>query len=161
MNSCDQRQDNSYTRDDDEPVFMAIGRDSPGLLEAIEKAGETLPDFIEAFQAGRHSDQAYVVKACFLGESEDDRAHIWVIVNQMQDNDLVCSPIQIPTGFTGLKEGELFLLKQDQVEDWMINVDGLIHGGYSLRLAREMTPESDRHEFDKHIGLQQFTDEKP
>jgi uncharacterized protein YegJ (DUF2314 family) len=60
-----------------------------------------------------------------------------------------------------LEEGELFLLKQDQVEDWMINVDGLIYGGYSLRLAREMTPKSDRHDFDEHIGLRQFTDNKP
>ena len=161
MNSCDESQQSAYHRDDDEPVFMAIGRDSPGLLEAIEKAGETLPDFIEAFQAGRHSDQAYVVKACFLGEDEDDRAHIWVLVDQMQDDDLVCSPIQIPTGFTGLEEGEIFLLKQDQVEDWMINVDGLIYGGYSLRLAREMTPKTGRAEFDKHIGLHRFTDKKP
>ena len=161
MTSCDNKTESNYGRDDDEPVFMAMGQNNPKLAIALEQAGETLPDFIDAFCAGRHSESPFVVKACFLGEDEEDRVHIWVLLNQLHEGDLVCSPIQIPEGFSGLQEDQLFILRQEQVEDWMINVDGLIYGGYSLRLAREMTSDAEKPEFDEHIGLRDFTDQNP
>ena len=163
MASCDNSDTSAdpYDRDGDEPIFMALSRDSPKLAVAVAQARKTLPDFIDAFSAGRHEEHGFLVKSLFIGEDGDDRAHIWTAVRTIHEGDLACYPLQIPTGFTGLKEDQLVLIPPDSVEDWMINADGEIYGAYSLRLQRELTPDSERASFDDHIGLKKFTDQKP
>ena len=42
------------------------------------------------------------------------------------------------------------------VMDWMVNDDGTLHGGFSLRLARSRLPHAERPGFDRHIGVQTY-----
>jgi uncharacterized protein YegJ (DUF2314 family) len=150
-----------YERQDGEPLFMTLRDDDPELAAATAKAQETLPDFLAAFRAGRHSDKAYLVKSLFSGTVPDERAHIWVLLEGVRGANLICSPIEVPGGFTGLQKGVSVSLSRGQVEDWMLNVDGTVYGAYSLRVQRRRVPETEKCKFDAYVGITSFTDRRP
>jgi uncharacterized protein YegJ (DUF2314 family) len=57
--------------------------------------------------------------------------------------------------------GDTYVVTADQIEDWMINVDGLVYGAYTLRLQRDALPESERAEFDNYVGIHSFSADLP
>ena len=42
------------------------------------------------------------------------------------------------------------------VFDWMVNDDGILHGGFTLRVNRKRLPEGDREAFDRYVGVRQW-----
>ena len=153
--------EDSTVLEDAEPLFMALPAVDPELTASLKKAQETLPSFLKAFRKGRHRQQAYLVKALFSGSDADEQAHIWVMLQEIKQGDLICSPTQIPHGFDGLTRDVPVTLKLADVEDWMLNVDGKVYGGYSLRVQRRHVPEHEKAKFDDYVGIKEFTDELP
>ena len=42
------------------------------------------------------------------------------------------------------------------VFDWMVNDDGVLHGGFTLRVNRRRLPEGEREAFDRYVGVRQW-----
>ena len=52
--------------------------------------------------------------------------------------------------------GTVLLLDNADVLDWMVNDDGAIEGGYSLRLHRSRLPAAEQLAFDEHVGARRW-----
>lgn len=72
-----------------------------------------------------------------------------------------CSVFEAPEGFGGLRAGQSFVLGRDDVEDWMINDDGKLYGGFSIRLQRDLIPVEERESFDRYTGIHEYREEMP
>jgi uncharacterized protein YegJ (DUF2314 family) len=52
--------------------------------------------------------------------------------------------------------GQRLEFEGDSAFDWMVNDDGAIHGGFTLRVTRNRLPESERDAFDNYIGAKHW-----
>jgi len=87
--------------------------------------------------------------------------HLWLRVHDVLEDVFFAHVFEAPEGLPGLSAGDTYVVAADQIEDWMINVDGVVYGAYTLRLQRERLPELMRYEFDQHVGVRKFSDELP
>ena len=56
------------------------------------------------------------------------------------------------------KPGKLLLVERGQVFDWFVNDDGLMHGRFTLRIARSRRPEGERAADHSGTGVRQWLD---
>ena len=47
------------------------------------------------------------------------------------------------------------------MEDWMIDHQGFVYGGFSLRVLRDRLGEIDKQRFDEHTGIREFKQDMP
>lgn len=157
----------------DEPLFAHLNDDDPALLEAVDVAKQSLPQFVEAFTKNRFTPAVYLVKVPFIdrddiGESALVRTpdvtteyptqrmcRLWLAVNSVLDDLLFCSVLESPVSLR-LAMGASFVIESSLVEDWMINQDGIVYGGFSMRVIRKQLPEHDHRRFDNYTGIREF-----
>jgi hypothetical protein len=64
---------------------------------------------------------------------------------------------EAPPEFPSLKAGTIKSVPDVEVADWaIIDDDGLVNGGFSLRLARSRLPENERASYDSYIGAKAY-----
>jgi hypothetical protein len=158
-----------------EPRFAEVS-DSSALHQAIEQARSTLLRFAGAFSAHMFESATYLLKVPLVrsipqGEVcvwSDELAskhpspdlHLWLRVHDVLDDLFFAHVVETPKSF-GLTAGDTYVIAPDQVEDWMLNVDGLVYGAYTLQLQRAALPNSQRADFDNYVGVRNFCAELP
>jgi uncharacterized protein YegJ (DUF2314 family) len=153
--------DDSFDRDG-EPIFMALGQHDPDVLEATDRARATLDRFREliATTAGGnvfHSAKLRLRDPQLSEELGEDRYfYMWVHFVTLEGDSFVGQTIQPPAGCTFLAAGQTHRFQGSDVYDWMVNEDGRLHGGYSLRVMRKNLPEDLRAAYDRHIGATSY-----
>ena len=150
-----------YDKKQDEPIFMALKGASPEMVDARAQAKQTLPAFRQAIIDRKYPGAFFNVKGYFPEADGSEGPHLWLWVRELNDDGLVCVPFELPKDFTGLKPDQKVLMKDADIEDWMINHDGILYGGFSLRVQRSHVPETEREAFDRFIGVKEYKTEKP
>ena len=64
------------------------------------------------------------------------------------DEELV--PVFIPA------LGPLLIRGEESLLDWMVNEDGVLHGGFSIRYYRATLPDEERQRYDEYIGVKEY-----
>jgi len=138
----------------DEPQFMRIPEADPEYQRTILDAQETLPLFRALLRLPGEANALVCVKTRLTaGEAS---ALVWLMVIKPTPSGFVTSVFEIPPEFEGIKVGDRIEVASEDVADWMYNMDGLLHGGYSLRHQRAHLPPEKREWFDEHIGAAQY-----
>jgi len=152
----------AFDQHDGEPLFMAMSDDNEALVLSVEEARTTLCHFKAAFSKPKFSSAYFLMKARFEDSSEAAHfAHIWLQVNDILEDLLFCSTFEVPENFGGLESNQSYVLEEDRVEDWMINDNGRLYGGFSVRLQRKALPDADKSEFDRYTGVSEYVEEMP
>lgn len=161
-----------------EPLFGTLADDAPALLRSIREARATVSCFTRAFSTRTNKSAVYLVKLPLIDAGpergvcvwNEERAseyrngpalHLWLRVHDALDDLLFAHAFEAPEGLKGLSVGQTYVVGPSDIEDWMINVDGLVYGGYSIRIQREALPVAQRPEFDAYAGIGRFSDELP
>ena len=130
------------------------------LAEAVAKAKASLPRFRAALEDGRCAGSFPGVKIHFPRPDGGEGQHVGLAVNSYFANLYFCTPFELPTDFVGLRMGESKLATDDDIEDWMVLVGGVVDGGYSLRAIRAELSAGERARFDAYIGLSRYAPEE-
>jgi hypothetical protein len=160
---------------EEEPRFGEI-TDASALHQAIGRARATILHFARAFSAHAFESAPYLVKVplvrsepqgqvCvwsdeLVSKHPSPERHLWLRVHDVLDDLLFAHVVEAPKNF-GLTAGDTYVVTSHQIEDWMINVDGLVYGAYTLRLHRDALPEPRRAAFDDYVGVHQFSADLP
>ena len=138
----------------DEPQFMAIPETDPEYQRTILDAQETLPQFRALLRLPGEANALVCVKTRLTaGEAS---ALVWLMVIKPTAGGFATSVFEIPREFEGIEIGDRIEVASEDVTDWMYNMDGLLHGGYSLRYQRAHLPPEKWGWFDEHIGVTQY-----
>lgn len=141
---------------------MAMNDEEKALTLSVERARDSLGSFRSAFKNPQYSSAMFLAKTKFEDQNDPGSyAHLWLLVKDVLDDVVFCSVCESPEGFGGVEEGQTYVLTDDKVEDWMINDDGRLFGGFSIRLQRSLLPEEERDEFDKYIGINNYSEILP
>jgi uncharacterized protein YegJ (DUF2314 family) len=169
----------AMSESDEEPLFVAMSDDDETLVTAVAKAKKTLPHFKRAFSESQYKGAYFLVKASFLNRDETGEdalalkvsmvgqyhptqaSHIWLAVNDILEDLLFCTTFEVSNGFIGLKNGASYVLEDEDINDRIINDDGKVYGGFSMRGLRNAIAEKNRERFDAHTGISEYSEDMP
>jgi uncharacterized protein YegJ (DUF2314 family) len=110
------------------------------LLEAEEKAAETLPRFIKMLEERQAGTFAIKFPLTQNGETE----HIWAEVVSYDSGTFKGILSNDPVTGSKYKMGDDIDVLTTEVEDWMVRSDAGIYGAYSTRAILEQFPDQDK-----------------
>lgn len=132
-------------------IHLMQGSD-PGYQATIESARNSLHDFRELIP--RFDPWSIMVKT----ELNDGhgRAFVWLSNTRPTETGFTAELFEVPDAISGFAVGQSFDIPVDSVLDWMINDNGELHGGFSLRYHRSSLTPKEQADFDTHIGVTHY-----
>lgn len=147
-----------------EPKFNQIKRSDVEIQKAHSLALSTINGFINQVKSG--GNQAYMAKLRFrdpdLSEQlgEDQFLYLWLneVVYHPEDKLLSGVFFEVPDS---LKEwhqvGQRLGFVPEDVFDWMVNDNGKVEGGFTIRVTRSrLTSEEEKTRYDEYIGISSY-----
>lgn len=118
---------------------------------AIARARETLPEF-ERRLSSPPATQSYIgIKAAF-GYGVDSAEHMWIKNIAVVDGGYEGTLVSAPQYVSSLQVGQRVIVRRDQVSDWLAVSDGVLVGGYTMRVIRKRLSPAEQREFDEMVG---------
>ena len=86
----------------------------------------------------------------------DNQALMWLSNTRMSGTSFTAEFFEISGEFTNYDVGDELKIPEESLLDWMVNDNGVLHGGFSVRYYRATLPESERGEYDSYIGVTEY-----
>lgn len=151
---CESIEDSTVVSRDDQPDVFMVEDENLAMNLAMEEARDTIDVFIDALISGAY----YSVS--LKGRFEDGAyiEHMWIENISYENQVFLGTLANEPLDLKNIAYGDNVELEVDHVSDWMIvDEDGKVTGGYTIKVLRNTMSEEDRAEFDESTGL--FFDE--
>lgn len=143
-----------------EPLFIAIRNDDPAMLNAYAQAAGSLDRFRELLATRSNAVCSAKLKFRDPDESErlgEDRfVYLWLtsVHYHLPEKLFSAAFFEVPKELTKWHEvGQRLAFEADDIFDWMVLEDGHLHGGFTLRVAREALAPDERAAYDRFIGV--------
>ena len=125
------------------------------LAEIARTSQKTLPHFRALLAATEDPDMSCLVKT-FIPDPDGKGMWLWLSVESVEESGFDARVFEAPARFPGITPGSSRFVANEEIGDWAVNLGGVLHGGYSLRLQRERLPASERAAYDAYIGAQKY-----
>lgn len=136
------------------PRFSLVRSSDPAYQQTIHDAQNSIDVFRSMLPAdGTPRSQALVKVRLSVG---DDSAFIWLNETALDGESFRATVFELPDSLSNYAPGDRLVIAADSVLDWMINEQGRLHGGYSLRYQRATLSQRDKEEFDRFIGVTEY-----
>jgi uncharacterized protein YegJ (DUF2314 family) len=134
--------------------FSQVQSDDPAFRQTIIDARNS----IELFRSMLNTDgsprpDALIKIRIVDGENS---AFMWLNNTAAQGMNFTAELFEVPDTLPSYKEGDRFSLTTEELMDWMVNDDGRLSGGYSLRYARTQMSDSEKRDFDRYVGVSDY-----
>jgi uncharacterized protein YegJ (DUF2314 family) len=158
-----RRKRSKFPQPQKEPLFIAIRNDDSEMLRAYAQAAATTSVF--RAHVLRTGDHYCCAKLRFrdLDQSErlgEDRfVYLWLssVVYHPEQQRFSGVFFELPEKLTKWHQlGERLNFEATEIFDWMVNDNGRLHGGFTLRVARAHLPQSDREAYDQYTGVKSW-----
>lgn len=142
-----------------EPLFMAISQADSEFQAAFDQAAATISHFIGHLQRGGNA--LFAAKLRFRDPDESERLgedrYLFLWLGQVHyyaaENEFSGCFFEVPRELQKWHQvGQCLAFDPEDIFDWMVLLDGHLHGGFTLRVARSKLPEEKRESYDRHIG---------
>ncbi|TWU43704.1 hypothetical protein Poly51_62260 [Rubripirellula tenax] len=124
----------------------------PAYQECVANARATLDEF-------RSMMPRFDSHSCLIKTKLDDgesSGFVWLFNATASDSGFTAELFEVPPSVPLLSVGQVFDIADADVVDWMINDDGTLYGGFSLRYHRANLPPDERPAFDAHVGVTNY-----
>jgi uncharacterized protein YegJ (DUF2314 family) len=136
------------------PRTNLIRSSDPQYQQTIRDAHATLARFREMLPADRSPRRDAMVKTEI--RQGDSKAFMWLSNTRISGTNFVAQFFEIPEDFTNYHLGDELQIPKESLLDWMVNDNGVLHGGFSIRYYRSTLPEEERDEYDGYIGVTEY-----
>lgn len=122
------------------PNVISVHESDEEMNAAIAEAQATLQTFVEKTSPASPNVTNATIKVKFPYDGGDE--HIWVndVVHESGtftgtvDEDAIYAP--------GVRAGQRITVTADRISDWLVVEDGVLHGGYTIKvLIRSLPPD--------------------
>ena len=136
------------------PRTNGIRGSDPEYQQAIRDAHATLGQFRGMLPADGSSRRDAMVKSEI--RQGDNKAFMWLSNTRMSGINFIAEFFEISEAFTNYHVGDELEIPEESLLDWMVNDNGVLHGGFSIRYYRSTLPEDERDEYDSYIGVTEY-----
>lgn len=143
-----------------EPLFMRIPQEDNEFRAAYARAAAGLPLFIERIARG--GDAMHSAKLRFRDPDQSERLgedrflFLWLggVHYYPAERRFSGTFFEVPSELQKWHQvGQHLAFDPEDIFDWMALQQGHLHGGYTLRVAREKLPEAERESYDRFLGV--------
>lgn len=151
-----------FDRPSKEPLFVGVRGDDVEMRQAYAEAGGTVGKFVEHIRAGGSSTCAAKLrfKDPVLSEKlgEDRFVYLWLAdVHILDDGMFIGTFFEVPVELSQWHQvGRQLRFEEADIFDWFVNEDGLMHGGFTMRVQRSRLPVGERAAFDAYTGVTEW-----
>lgn len=132
---------------------IQVANDDAAMNAAIQRAQDTLPQFIDALQYPNSPDLYFSIKVEYPYGSGNAAEHLWVGNLAYNGGRFTGLMANEPVYIDNVQMGDSVVVDPKDVSDWMI-VDGeQFYGGFSIYVLRATMTDSEREKFDAESGL--------
>jgi uncharacterized protein YegJ (DUF2314 family) len=126
-----------------EPDVIHPWKDDREMDTAMRRAGETVPTFVKALEAPPPRARGFAIKKAFTDGKKTE--FIWLNEVTLVGTDFRATVNNVPAWLATPKLGDLVTVPKKDVVDWMYVDDGVLVGGFTIRVlfSRE-TPAKQR-----------------
>jgi len=151
LGGCSGSDAAPVTEREGEPLVTGFTPENAQMNAAMEKARSTLAQFEERLMHPPASQSNIALK----GRFEDDGSveHMWIGEVEITSEGYRGNLGNEPVALENVVLGQSVLVRREEVSDWMAIDNGVLVGGYTLRVQREQLPADQRAEFDAGIGF--------
>lgn len=124
----------------------------PAYLATIQAARDSISEFRDLIP--RFDPWSVMVKT----ELNDGNGHafVWLCNVQSTETGFSAELFEVPDAIAAFQVGQSFDIPVSSLLDWMINDNGKLHGGFSLRYHRATLSPTEQVDFDNHIGVTHY-----
>lgn len=152
--SCGKSKDENVVRREGNPTYFRVEGDSEAKMNAaIDRARKEIDTFITALQKPSPTQDYFSVKKPFPWKDGDTTSHEHIWINDVTFKDgkfhgrVGNEPVDVP----GLKIDDEVTFDKAEASDWMLVDDGILVGGYTIRVLRDQMSEAGQKEFDASL----------
>jgi len=118
---------------------------------AINQAKKTTDSFLHALASAKSNQTDFAVKRRYATTNNSDFEHIW-ISQLTYDGTLLHGKIgDDPVNIPNLKINDAVSCPPAELTDWMYMEDGMIVGGYTIRVLRKRMSGQEGADFDRRL----------
>ena len=137
------------------PKINQIRSANPQYQQTIADAHATLDQFRAMLPADGSARWDAMVKTKIT--EGDNQAFMWLSNTRRSGTGFVAEFFEISDAFHRYQVGDELEIAEESLLDWMVNDNGVLHGGFSIRYYRSTLPEDERSEYDSYIGAEKYT----
>ncbi len=136
------------------PRFNQVRSSELAFQQTIQDAR----DSIEQFRAMLPSDGTPLVCALIKIKlvDGDHSAFMWLNNTAIDGDHFTAELFEVPDTLPSHSVGDRHTVAVADLMDWMVNDNGLLTGGFSLRYHRAGLSDAEKADFDQHIGVTQY-----
>jgi len=133
------------------PRFDQVRSSDPDYQQTILDARHFISRFREMLPAdGTRRPEALIKTKLCDGENT---AFMWLNNTAISGDAFTAELFEVPDTLPSHKIGMRYTVTLDELLDWMVNDNGRLSGGFSLRYHRERLADDEKLEYDEFIGV--------
>lgn len=136
------------------PRFHHVRAGDPAYQQTIHDAQNSIDQFRQMLPADGTSRPDALIKTKLI--DGDNHAFMWLSNTALDGDAFSAQLFEVPDTLPNHTIGDRHTVPLDSLLDWMVNDNGLLHGGFSLRYHRLGLSEPEKNEFDQHIGVTEY-----
>jgi uncharacterized protein YegJ (DUF2314 family) len=148
---CAQQEDGVVKREG-EPDYVTQFDDA-AMDKAIAEAKVTHTQFVEALANPGENRDSFAVKRGFRVGDEPYGEHIWISEVTFDGTNFQGVVNNEPVDTTEVKLGDTVTVTSEQLSDWMYVEDGVLRGGYTIRVLLKGSSPEQLEAFSKNAGF--------
>ena len=137
-----------------ESANQGYDENDPVYQQTIRDAQETLPEFRALLRLPGEANALVCVKTRLTDGAVS--ALVWLLLIKSTPEGFFASVFEIPPGFATIQIGDRFEIASEAVVDWMYNMGGIVHGGFSIRYLRDQLSPEHQATLDERVGATQY-----
>ena len=151
-----------FHRPSKEPLFSGVRNDDAEMRGAYAAAAASIDELVAHVLRGGELTCAAKLRFKDPGLSkklgEDRFVYLWLAGVELADaGTLVGTFIQVPQELMQWHQpGQRLQFERGDIFDWFVNDDGLMYGGFTMRVQRSRLPAAERDSFDEYTGVRQW-----
>ncbi len=132
--------------------MVRYDQDDDLMVRAIANAKLTHMQFVKALGEKSTSDSSFAIKKPYP-TPEEGFEHIWISDVSWDGSAFSGTINNEPVDTTEVKFGERVQVKPDELSDWMFVRDGVLVGGYTLRVMYSDLEDAEKQAFEQQVGF--------
>jgi uncharacterized protein YegJ (DUF2314 family) len=134
-----------------EKTVIMVSDNDPEMDAAIKQARAEVGAFVKRLQAPQAGDQYFSVKAPLRDGEQVE--HFWLDGIRHEKGVFSGTLGNDPELVKGHKYGERIVMPESEISDWMYVENGVLVGGYTVRLLRKRMSQDQRSRLDAEMNF--------
>lgn len=124
------------------------------MLAAVTNARVTVPQFLRVLTNPAPNQTHFQIKKPF-GTHTGSEEHLWIGDVKFDGTNFHGRLDNQPTELLTWKKGDAVTVLTNELSDWLYHEDGLIVGGFTLRVMRQSVTGKEAQDFDREMKFKE------